>query len=108
MGSGFAGKVVFITGAAGRAGSATAEAFAVERASLGLIDGDARALAAVADHLRLQGVRVETVIADPSDLTSCKAAIGTLLDIFDRVDVVIAAREGASIRAPSAADRPLT
>lgn len=62
------GKRVLITGGASGIGRALAERFAAAGAQLVLVDVNAAALSATADHLRASGAAVETFAADLSDV----------------------------------------
>ncbi len=88
------GKVVFITGAAGGIGRATALAFAAEGADLGLVDRNAPGLAAVADEARALGGtgKVETVSADLATPNGIQDSTATLLAAHGgRVGVLVCA-----------------
>ncbi len=83
-------KTVFVTGAAGGIGRATALTFAREGADLGLVDRNEGALAAVVDQLRPLGVKVESVVADLATPGGVERGIGTLLEAYGgRVDVLV-------------------
>lgn len=70
-----AGKAGLVTGAAGGIGSAAARAFAAEGATVGLVDRDPAALAALADSLTDQGLgdRGHPLATDVTDEESVAA-----------------------------------
>ncbi len=90
MNPGLDGTVVFITGAAGGIGHATAAAFAANRAHLGLIDSNEPGLAMVADELRARGAKVESAVADIATAEGVRESLGALLAAHgNRVDVLV-------------------
>jgi NAD(P)-dependent dehydrogenase (short-subunit alcohol dehydrogenase family) len=92
MNTDLVGKVVFITGAAGGIGRASALAFAAEGADLGLVDRNALGLAGVADEVRALGVKAEAVSADLATPRGIQDSIATLLAAHGgRVDVLVCA-----------------
>jgi len=82
-------NVVFITGAAGGIGRATAAAFAGHGAHVGLIDRNRDGLAMAAEQLRAHGSKVETVVADLAAPGGVRDSVGMLLDAYGRVDVLV-------------------
>ena len=92
MNTDLVGKVVFITGAAGGIGRASALAFAAEGADLGLVDRNAHGLAAVAEEARALGVKAEAVSTDLATPRGIQDSIATLLAAHGgRVDVLVCA-----------------
>lgn len=83
----FSNRVVIVTGAAGAIGAATVRAFAREDASLSLIDK--QSTKSFATDLRAAGVRAASIEVDVTDSSQVQAAVGEVLDIFGRVDVLV-------------------
>lgn len=83
-------KVCVITGAAFGIGRATAERFAQEGARLVLTDIQAAPLQALAEELRGNGVEVETVVGDVSQVEDARAMVQAAVDRFGRLDVLVA------------------
>jgi short-subunit dehydrogenase len=81
--------VVAITGAAGGIGSALARRYARSGARLGLLDRDAAGLDALAAELAERGTEVHAVACDVTRWEDCKSAIGSILDTYGGVDVLI-------------------
>jgi NAD(P)-dependent dehydrogenase (short-subunit alcohol dehydrogenase family) len=79
----FTGKVALITGAAGGIGQAVARAFALEGASLALVDRSAEAI-------DCSGLDAATAIAcDLADAAQIDAAVARTLDAFGRLDMLV-------------------
>lgn len=93
----FAGKVVWITGAAGGFGSAASRMFAADGALLGLFDIDGQELNRLADALRAAAGEVELEPLDISDRAAVDAAAARLLALWGRVDILV---NNAAINAP--------
>lgn len=85
-----AGKSAVITGAAFGIGRATAVLFASEGARLIVTDIQAEPLLALADELRGAGAEVVTVVGDVSVDDDARRMIGTAVDLFGRLDVLVA------------------
>ncbi len=85
----FAGKVVWITGAAGGFGSAASRMFAADGALLGLFDLDGQGLNRLADALRAAAGQVELEPLDISDRAAVDAATARLLALWGRVDILV-------------------
>ena len=83
----FANKTVFITGAAGNLGRATALAFAREGARLALVDKDRQALQAARDTLPEDG-QFEIFATDLLDPTAVSAMVEAVRQRFQRLDVI--------------------
>ena len=100
----FEGKSVVIVGAAGGIGSATAQRFAAEGASLALFD----MTPAVHDTLGgLSGVDGFADICDITDPESCRAGVTAAVERLGGIDVV-AVIAGALHPASPAADLPIS
>jgi NAD(P)-dependent dehydrogenase (short-subunit alcohol dehydrogenase family) len=84
----FQGRTVLITGAAGGLGSSTARRFALEGASLALLDRDGPAVAQLAERI-VAGSRVALALeADVADERSLASAIAAAEAHFGRIDVL--------------------
>ena len=79
---------VLVTGAAKGIGQAVAEAFAVNGASLVLLDVDGPGLEATAAELRAKGARVETVVGSVASAEDCATAAGRAETAFGGLDVL--------------------
>jgi NAD(P)-dependent dehydrogenase (short-subunit alcohol dehydrogenase family) len=84
------GKSAVVTGAAFGIGRATAEQFAREGARLIVTDIQGEPLLALADELQSAGAEVETVVGDVSVEADAQRMIGTAVDRFGRLDVLVA------------------
>lgn len=89
MPEGIGGKVVFIIGAAGGIGSATARALGARGARLALADIDTDGLACVAGSLAEAGVRVTTHAVDVTAFEQIASAAADVAADFGRIDVLI-------------------
>jgi NAD(P)-dependent dehydrogenase (short-subunit alcohol dehydrogenase family) len=78
----FAGKVVFITGAASGIGKATAIGFAAEGAHVTVADRDEKNGSEVAEEI--DGLFVATDVTDPGQI---QAAVDATVERFGRVDI---------------------
>ncbi len=87
-------STVFITGAAGAIGSATAQVFADAGWTLGLIDYDTDALASVASAYP----NAKTASADLTDVDAANAAFATLADALGAPDAVLAIAGGFAMQ----------
>jgi NAD(P)-dependent dehydrogenase (short-subunit alcohol dehydrogenase family) len=83
----FAGKSVFITGAANGIGRATALAFAQAGARLALVDIDATAAAATEALIRQEGATCVSIRADVTNEGDVAAAIQQMLAAFGTIDI---------------------
>jgi len=83
-------KSCVVTGAAFGIGRATAVRFAEEGARLVVTDIQAAPLTALAEELRANGTKVETVIGDVSVLDDAKRMIDAAVVRFGRIDVLVA------------------
>jgi NAD(P)-dependent dehydrogenase (short-subunit alcohol dehydrogenase family) len=81
----FEGKVVIITGAAGNLGSAVAQAFAAQGASLALVDRDPERLQQLLDRLDATAASFVTDLLDPA---SVAASVSAITQRFGRIDVL--------------------
>ena len=84
------GRVVLVTGAASGIGAAIARQYALEGASVALIDLNAEALAAFAAGLEREGATVAWACADVSDYAQCEVALGQIEQHLDApVDTLV-------------------
>lgn len=84
-----AGPRVVITGAAGGIGSALARRFVRAGAIVGLLDRDRSGLDSLATALRDLGGQALPIQCDVTRWEDCRAAIGTVLDAYGDLDVLI-------------------
>ena len=82
-------QVVVITGAAGGIGRALARRWSVEGAHVALLDVNRDALAEAAAELAATGADALAVAADVTDYNSCAQAMQTIVDRFNRIDVLV-------------------
>jgi 3-oxoacyl-[acyl-carrier protein] reductase len=75
-----AARVVLVTGAASGIGAAIAHQYALEGATLALVDVHADSLERQADVLRGLGAQVASAVADVSDYAACALAHQALVD----------------------------
>src|SRR5215471_1286355 len=83
------GKVALITGAAGGQGTAEAELFVREGASVVVTDIDAEAGEALAQRLKLQGGKVLFLRQDVADEASWAEAISATLANFGKLHILV-------------------
>lgn len=83
----FEGLTVLLTGAAGGFGRSAAALYAGEGANLVLSDYHAERLTGLAETLRGDGARVETLAGTVADEAHCEATVALALDAFGRLDV---------------------
>jgi NAD(P)-dependent dehydrogenase (short-subunit alcohol dehydrogenase family) len=83
----FAGKVAFVTGAAGGIGRATALAFAREGAQVVVADADEKANAETAQLIEEAGGQVAAIRCDVTNADDVQAAVGLALERFGGLDV---------------------
>ncbi|MBV1780062.1 SDR family NAD(P)-dependent oxidoreductase [Paeniglutamicibacter sp. ABSL32-1] len=96
-----AGKVVFITGAAGGIALATVEELALFGAKTALIDRDQSTLEAIVD--RLPGDHLG-IVADVGDYSSLQDAVARTVEHFGAIDVVFACAGIGSASTVAASD----
>jgi NAD(P)-dependent dehydrogenase (short-subunit alcohol dehydrogenase family) len=84
------GKVSVITGAANGIGRATAEAFAAEGARIVATDIDGDGLERLRAALDASGAECVTVVGDVSKPDDAQRMIGTAVERFGRLDVLVA------------------
>ena len=84
------GKSAVVTGAAKGIGRATAELFVREGAGLVVNDVDEEGLEALRRRLADSGAEVEAVVGDVSVVEDARRMIGTAVDAFGRIDVLVA------------------
>jgi NAD(P)-dependent dehydrogenase (short-subunit alcohol dehydrogenase family) len=89
MDTGLHGKVVMVTGGAGRIGPVICATFAREGAHVGAVDIAADRAAATAAQLRASGVRSTGVGADVSSAVAVDAALRKVTDNLGPVDVLV-------------------
>jgi L-fucose dehydrogenase len=83
------GKVVLITGGARGIGAAIVRAIAEEGGVPIVVDRDVAAAREIARELKASGARVETVAAELTDVSQCRAAVGEALSRANRLDAVV-------------------
>ncbi len=84
------GKSVVVTGAAKGIGRATAELFAREGARLVVNDVDEAGLEDLQKQLAGDGVEVQSVVGDVSVVEDARRIIGTAVENFGEIDVLVA------------------
>ncbi len=82
-------KVVFITGASGGIGLATARRFAAERAKLAIVARSTDALERLSKELAQQGHEALPLTADVRDASQVRRAVEAAVSHFGRLDVLI-------------------
>lgn len=85
----FADKVVVITGAAGGLGQALARSFAAAGARIVALDRDAVGAEALAVELRDDGSQALGLVCDVTDFIACERAMGSVIETWGRIDVLI-------------------
>jgi len=83
------GKVVLVTGGASGIGAAIVRAIAAEGGVPIVVDRDAAAAREIARQLKASGARVETVAAELTDVSQCRAAVDETLARAHRLDAVV-------------------
>ncbi|MEU4564031.1 glucose 1-dehydrogenase [Actinoplanes sp. NPDC023936] len=83
----FAGKVAFVTGAAGGIGKATARAFAAAGATVVLADLDEAGAHAVAAQIRADGGTAMAFGLDVTDSDAVKAVLDQVVAVHGRLDL---------------------
>jgi NAD(P)-dependent dehydrogenase (short-subunit alcohol dehydrogenase family) len=83
----FAGKVAFVSGAAGGIGQATARAFAAAGASVAVADIDQAGADAVAARIQADGGTAVALGVDVTDSDAVKAALDHVVATFGRLDI---------------------
>jgi NAD(P)-dependent dehydrogenase (short-subunit alcohol dehydrogenase family) len=99
----FAGKVAFVTGAAGGIGRATAQAFAREGASVVVVDVDEQTNAETARLIEETGGQAVAVRCDVTRAEDIQAALKAAVDSFGGLDVAFN-NAGVEQRSAPAAD----
>lgn len=87
--SGFAGKTVLITGAAGGIGQALCRHFAGLGARIGALDKDGAALDELCEGLRGDGAAPSAVAADIADSAAVTAAVARIAGELGPIDVLV-------------------
>lgn len=82
----FDGKTVFITGAAGGIGRATAIAFAAEGARVVITDQSEATLQETAEHIKAAGAEVLAMTCDVSKPEEVRVAVAHAVNAFGRID----------------------
>ncbi len=85
-----AGRVAYVTGAAGGLGLAMAEVMAVNGARVTMTDIDAEALEAAAARLRDSGCTVESEVVDVADIDTLSNSIDATAARHGRLDIMFA------------------
>jgi NAD(P)-dependent dehydrogenase (short-subunit alcohol dehydrogenase family) len=85
----FDGKAVIVTGATSGIGQAAAEMLGRERASIVVVGRNERALAEVARAVGAAGGRAVTCRADVTEAGAADVIVGTAVDAFGGVDVLV-------------------
>jgi short-subunit dehydrogenase len=94
---GFAGKVVYITGASSGLGRAMAVEFARRGAAVGVLARREDRLRQLCDEIRAAGGRAEAAVADAADRAGVQTGLRSLADRLGWCDVLVAnAGVGAS------------
>jgi NAD(P)-dependent dehydrogenase (short-subunit alcohol dehydrogenase family) len=83
----FAGKVAFVTGAAGGIGQATAKAFAAAGATVAVADLDKAGVDAVAAQIQADGGTALALGLDVTDSDAVKAALDQVVATLGRLDI---------------------
>jgi UDP-glucose 4-epimerase len=81
--------VVIITGGAGGIGRALARRWSVTGARIALLDRDRDSLAEAVQQLEASGAEAIPVVVDVTDFDSCLDAIDTVVDAWERIDVLV-------------------
>jgi NAD(P)-dependent dehydrogenase (short-subunit alcohol dehydrogenase family) len=89
IGSRLAGKVVFVTGAAGGMGAAHARALAREGATVLITDVSAEGCAQLADELRAAGAEASSHALDVSDAAGWREVVAAACDAHGGIDVLV-------------------
>jgi L-fucose dehydrogenase len=82
-------KVVLVTGGAKGIGAAIVRALALEGAVPVVVDRDASATREIARELTASGHRIETVVADLTDRSECRAAVERAIAAGGWLDAVV-------------------
>lgn len=83
------GQVALVTGASIGIGKAVAMALAGEGANIAIAARQVKPLARVADEIRAQGTEVLDYSADVTDPTAVAAMIASVLERFERLDILV-------------------
>jgi NAD(P)-dependent dehydrogenase (short-subunit alcohol dehydrogenase family) len=83
-------RTIVITGAANGIGAALSRLYAQSGANVALLDIDEVGVGEVAETCRQAGGAALPLNCDVTSIASCEAAIGAVLDAFERLDVLIA------------------
>src|SRR5579872_3201120 len=89
MDLGLGGKVVLVTGAAGRIGPVICATFAREGARVGVVDIDLQRATTAAEQLTSSGYKVAAVRADVSRADEVQAALNRVTEALGPVDVLV-------------------
>ncbi len=89
MGQRFNGQVAVVTGAASGIGQGIAEAFAVEGATVALLDKNESGVQAACRSIEIAGGRARAFPVDVTDYQQVTDVRSTLLAEFDRIDILV-------------------
>ena len=93
----FQDKVAVITGAANGIGRATARILAGEGAYLVAVDISGPALASLAEEIEAAGGYVSTMEVDVLDGRQVEQMVGSIVDRFNAIDILVNAVGGSTI-----------
>jgi L-fucose dehydrogenase len=105
------GKVVLVTGGAKGIGAAIVRALAREGAVPVVVDRDEAAGREIEREIAASGARVETIVADLTDVAQCRAAVDEALRRTGRLDAVVnnaGVNDGVGLETGSPADFALS
>src|SRR5215471_13739617 len=83
------GKVVLVTGGASGIGAAIVRTIAAEGGIPIVVDRNAAAAREIARELTASGARIDTVAAELTDVSQCRAAVDEALARSSRLDAIV-------------------